>query len=258
MIEIDPIQEVEHFVEFWRAYPDHEVMSRARALEIFTAMTSAERLHARSVALIHGEKLAKLKRKPKDAHKWLAEKGWQEYPLPKAQPANMALQKRLIRGREMAAVFAGLKIAGLHPPSTISTTSEETGRSTDSIFWARPVGPDLLALADVMLTDPKNIHQVTEGSREFGAWRERLQMWFGGDITGERIWLEPYNPDVHGLSGSNPDFKIRRCTKGFCVPRPFPPLVDGTWSKTVPTRAPASTGPPETLLSAEDLAEEFK
>jgi Helix-turn-helix domain len=245
VIEIDYVKEVEHFPEFWRAYPDHEVMSRVKALEIFIALTPAERLHARTAASAHGEKLAKLKRKPKDAHKWLAEKGWQEYPQAKLPAMNPATAKRLIRGRELDAVMVALRIADRPLPSMISTTSEETGRCTDSTFWSRPIGPDLLALCGIR-PDPKTWHQVLEGSREFWSWRERLQAWFGGDIIGERVWLEPYDPEVHGLAGSNPDFKIRKSARGFCVPWPWPPSVEGKLY-------PSGTGPPKTLAAEDDL-----
>lgn len=242
-----PLKEVEHFPEFWRAYPGHEVMSRYRAMEVFDTMTIPERIHARAAALIHAETLTKMKRRPKDAHKWLAEKGWQEYPQAKLPAASVGAAKRLIRGKELAAVAIGLKIAGRPLPSIITTTSEETGRACDSTFWSRDVGADLMALATFDLTDLKNTHQVTEGSREYWAWREKLQAWFGGEIFGERIWLEPYDPEVHGLPGSDPNYKIRRFTKGFCVPTPWPPSVEG---KLYPT-----TGPPEPELSEAEMAD---
>jgi hypothetical protein len=224
------LTEPEHFSEFWRGYPGHEVMSRYRALEIFVTMKPEDQIHARAAALAHAEMLAKLKRRPKDAHKWLAEKGWQEYPQAKIPSTRPISEKRLIRGAELAAVTVGLQIAGLRPLSIISTTSEETGKPTDSAFWARVVGPDLLALAEFGRKDPASRHLVTEGSKEFAAWRERLQAWFGGEIDGDRIWLEPFDPNIHSLPGSHPDFRLRKVTRGFRVPWKWPPRKDGTIS----------------------------
>jgi hypothetical protein len=204
-------------------------MSRARALEIFVTMTETDQLHARTAALSHAEALAKMKRRPKDAHKWLAEKGWQEYPQAKLSPTTTAAARRLIRGKDLDALSAAMKMAGLHPPQLITTTSEETGKSTDSTFWARPIDPDLLALAEFARHNQIGWQVVTEGSQQFAAWRERLQVWTGADIHGDRIWLEDYDPGIHGLPGSHPDFKLRKSIKGFRVPAPWPPHRDGTW-----------------------------
>ncbi|MEN6535699.1 MAG: helix-turn-helix domain-containing protein [Bryobacteraceae bacterium] len=228
--EEEQIIEPEHFAEFWRGYPGHEVMSRYRALEIFVTMKPDEQAHARAAALAHAEMLAKLKRRPKDAHKWLAERGWQEYPQAKLQTGKPATERRLIRGRELEAACLAMKIAGLRPPSLINTTSEETGKTTESTFWARPIGPDLLALVQFAHEDPSSWELVTEGSKEFAAWRERLQAWIGSDVQGDRIWLEAFDPNIHGLPGSHPDFRLRKSTKGFRVPMspPWPPKKDGT------------------------------
>lgn len=229
----DEIQESEVvsklFLEFWRGYPGHEVMSRARALEVFEAMTPQQQEHARNAAPFLAATLKKLERKPRDAHRWLAERGWLEYPqAAKSAPAKS--ERRMIKFAELASVQLALRIAGQRPVAIINVTSEETGRSTDGGFWGPPIGPDLLALAPFAEGETGAWHVAEEGSAEFAAWRDRLKDWLGcPSIEGEKIWLEPYRPEVHGLPGSDPNFKIRKSTRGLRVPRPFPPRKDGTW-----------------------------
>ena len=217
------------FLEFWQAYPGHEVMSRARALELFEAMTPDHQQHARNAAPLLAATLKKLDRKPRDAHRWLAERGWLEYPnAAKAEPARSP--RRMIKHGELAAVLVALRIAGRRPLPVVNVTSEETGRSTDGGFWGLPINPDLMAMAPFNgIDDTATWHVVEEGSAEFAAWRDRLAGWLGCEVETEKIWLEPYRPEVHGLPGSDPNFKIRKSTQGLRVPQLFPPRKDGTW-----------------------------
>lgn len=226
------VRESEQFVEFWRSYPGHEVMERYRALEVFVTMTEEEQLHARCAAPLLAATLDKLKRKPRDAHKWLAAKGWQEYPQAKLPAKSAVPQRRLIKSAKLHAVRVALKIAGLRPPSTITTTSEDDGRVTDGMFWGREVTPDLLAMAPFD-ADQSSFEIVTEGTGQFAAWRERLKVWVGA-VEPQRIWLESFQPEIHGLPGSDPKFKPRKSTTGFRVPTPFPPTVDGKLSAARP------------------------
>ena len=39
--------------------------------------------------------------------------------------------------------------------------------------------------------------------------------------------------EVHGLPLSHPQFKLRKSTKGFRVPAPWPPRRDGSWGNRV-------------------------
>jgi Helix-turn-helix domain len=249
--ENDEVKEVEHFPEFWQAYPGHAVMSRYRALEIFNAMTPAERAHARAAALPHAEELAKLKRRPRDAHKWLAEKGWQEYPHAKLQSPNAASQRRIIKRNELKVVTLALKIAGQRPPSLVNTVSEEDNRRTDGTFWGRPVDADLLAMAKFSDDGEIGWQPVIEGSPNFRAWHDRLTEWVG-ICEPQKIWQEPFDPQVHGIPGSDPAFKPRKFAMGLRVPSPWPPSVDGKKLYT------ETTGPPETLMTEQDMADGFK
>jgi hypothetical protein len=71
---------------------------------------------------------------------------------------------------------------------------------------------------------------VEEGSEQFAAWRNRLRLWLGCEIKAERVWLEPFDPNVHGQSATHPNFKLRKSKSGFRVPAPWPPRRDGSWS----------------------------
>lgn len=239
------VRENEHFVGFWENYPAHEAMERYRALEIFVTMTVEEQIHARAAAPLLAVTLEKLKRRPRDAHKWLATQGWREFPQAKLPPKGIAPARRLIRGNELRAVALAMKIAGLRPLSAVVTKSAEDGRSSEGIFWGREIGPDLLAMAKFEGTDDGQWDVTLEGNPQFAAWRDRLKTWVG-TVEPQRIWLEPYIAEVHGLAGSDPAFRPRKSSHGFRVPHPWPPLKDGSWS---------TAGPPLADLSEQELAD---
>ena len=239
------IKEPEHFLEFWRAYPGHEAMSRFRALEVFVTMSEAEQVHARAASPMLAAVLEKLKRRPRDAHKWLAEKGWQEFPQAKLPSPSAIPKRRMIKGYELAAVMIALRIANLPPLSVVNTRQEDSGETADCSFWAMPIEPDLLALARFS-RDASIWEAVIEGGQQFAAWRDRLRAWTGREIETLKIWQEPHNPEIHSLAGSDPAFRPRKFVNGLRVPTPWPPRKDGTL---------ASTPPPETYMTEEDYAE---
>jgi hypothetical protein len=226
---VSALEEPEHFPEFWRGYPRHEVMSRYRALELFVAMTPADRMHARAAAPLLAQALKDAKRHPRDAHKWLAERGWLEFPSAKLPPAIAATSKRLIKLAELDLVRLAIGIAGTRPLAVINVTAEETGRQTDGAFWSRPIEADLAAMAKFVGVDQSAWHVVAEGSPSFAAWRDRLNLWLGAEVQPIKMWLEEYDPAVHALPGSDPNFKPRKSQRGLRVPELFPPRRDGTW-----------------------------
>ena len=61
-----------------------------------------------------------------------------------------------------------------------------------------------------------------EGTPQFTRWRDRLREWVGNPQP-QKIWLEPFDPDVHGRKGSDPAFKARKFVLGFRVPTEWPP-----------------------------------
>lgn len=240
--DVSEVRENEHFVEFWRNYPGHEAMERYRALEIFVTLTAEEQQHARAAVPLLAATLEKLKRRPRDAHKWLATQGWREFPQAKLPPKGTLPQRRMIRGDEMRAVMLAVKIAGLRPLSPVVTRSAEDMRSSEVIFWGREIGADLLVLVKFEGADDGQWHVALEGTAHFAAWRDRLKAWVGS-VEPLRIWLEPYLPEVHGLPGSDPAFRPRKSSPGLRVPGLWPPLKDGSWS---------TTDPPESLMTDTD------
>jgi hypothetical protein len=101
------------------------------------------------------------------------------------------------------------------------------------VWTRRPIEPDLIAMARLVGTTREQREAwelVEEGTPRFAAWRDRLQLWLGCEIKTERIWLESFDPNVHGLSAIHPNFKLRKSKSGFRVPASWPPRRDGTWS----------------------------
>jgi hypothetical protein len=77
--------------------------------------------------------------------------------------------------------------------------------------------------------DPASWHRFDLGTARFAAWRDRLALWLGGEIQPERVWLDAYDPAVHGLPTMHPDFRLRRSVRVLRAPAPWPPHRDGTW-----------------------------
>lgn len=222
-LAVQQAQEPEHFAEFWQAYLGHEVMPRGRALAVFNAMTVSEREHARAAALLLSEQLTKMKRKPKNAHTWLADRGWLEFPnarLAQPAPSRLWIAAEDAVGLGVALGMVGRELRLLDDP--------ERGRG----LW-RPaeLDRDLAALAKFAGTDREAWPVVQEGSQQFAAWRDRLQHWLGVKVETEKVWLEPYNAEVHGRSATDPAFKLRASVNGLRVPTLWPPRKDGTISE---------------------------
>lgn len=233
--------EPEHFAEFFAGYPGHRVMDRGRALEVFRALTDAERLLARAAAPAYAEDLAALRRRPKDAYKWLRDRGFEQYPHAKIAPPRQAAQPVWYSqgSREVAALDAALAIAGEQPPDLRNHPDHPEG---PGIRRSVPIGADLLALAAYTREQCAEFDLiVVDGSREFAAWRDRLARWLGHAVTARRIWTEPFDPDVHGRTASDPRFRVRSSVLGLRVPRQWPPRSDGTWPPDAAPTAPAMT-----------------
>ncbi|MES2671601.1 MAG: hypothetical protein V4673_14455 [Pseudomonadota bacterium] len=222
--------EPEHFAEFWQGYPDHEVMAtcRPKALALFRAMTEPEREHARAAVLLLGEQLRRLKRKPKNAHLWLQAKGWLEYPGAKL-PTEAAAAPEPIWYAEASDEARALAVAYALVGEQLPEGRYRDGYVDRWIRRAEPVSADMLPLAEFTPDDVANfVHDHVEGTGECEAWRSRLATWTGRAVKVRRIWLEPYDPRVHGLSATHPDFRFRKHINGLRVPWTWPPRKDGT------------------------------
>lgn len=233
--------EPEHFAEFFDGYPGHRVMDRARALDVFRALTEAERLQARAAAPLYAEDLAALKRRPKDAYKWLRDRVFEQYPHAKIAPQRQVAQAVWYPqgSREVAALDVALAIAGEQPPDLRNHPDHPDG---PGIRRSVPIGADLVALADYTREQCADFDLiVVDGSREFAAWRDRLARWLGHTVTPRRIWTEPLDPSVHELSPMDPRHRVRRSVTGLRVPWRWPPRSDGTWPPDGAPTVPAMT-----------------
>jgi hypothetical protein len=121
-----------------------------------------------------------------------------------------------MQGDELAGFIVATRIAEQREPSIVE--DQQLGRG----IWTRSsLEPDLVAMS--RFVDDKRSERdawelVEEGTPRFAAWRDRLRLWLGGEIKAERVWLEPFDPNVHGLSATHPNFKLRKSKNGFRVP----------------------------------------
>jgi hypothetical protein len=129
-----------------------------------------------------------------------------------------------MQGDELAGFTVAMRIAEQREPVLISDPQRGRGRWT-----AQPLHPDLVAMSQFVADKPAAWQAIEQGSGQFGAWRDRLQVWLGVSVKAERIWLEQYDPAVHGLAPLHPNFRLRKSTMGLRVPAPWPPRRDGSW-----------------------------
>lgn len=218
-------QEPEHFAEFWAGYPGHRVMDRYRALQVFFALNDTERALARAAAPLLAEDLVKLKRKPKDAYKWLRDRGFEQYPDAKLPEKVQELPPKVFYPEgspEFCAVKAAFVIGRM-----IEFRSDWDGPRRG--IWRRgAVGLDLLKLAPFVDADVEALPEIViEHSQEFAAWRDRLKRWTGYLPEARKIWTEPRDPAVHDLPFTHPQHRWRKHVLGLRVPWPFPPSATG-------------------------------
>lgn len=155
-------------------------------------------------------------------HLWIKTKGFDEFPDARLDPP--APERHWVCGDELTALALAMRMAGRGMPRTAEHPEHGVGLWRTGSF-----PPDLAALRMFAGDDPAAFAVVDVGSKQFAAWRDRLQAWLGGEVTGEKRWTEEHNPAVHDLSPSNPNFKFRKSTYSLRIPAPWPPHSDGTW-----------------------------
>ncbi|MBR0695965.1 hypothetical protein [Bradyrhizobium lablabi] len=171
-------------------------------------------------------KLRELKqRRPMNFHLWVRTRGFKEFPAPGAAPARPAPPpRRFVQGNELKGLAVATQIAERRKLPVIREPPIGEG-----VWTSLPPQPDLVALAVHAGIDREAWQVVDVGTPQFAAWRDRLQLWLGAPPQAERIFLEPFDPNVHGVSSSNPNFRLRKAKQGFRVPALWPPRRDGTW-----------------------------
>lgn len=225
----DQIEETEpeHFGPAWLAWPGHEAMRRDLALAEFRLLTPERQLLCRAAIPLFLAVRKDIKRTMiPNFHLWIRSRGFDEFPyarLPEAAP-----ERRWICGDELAALLIALQIADR--PGLRLTEDPERGRG----FWSiKPAEPDLVALARFAGEDPAGWRRLELGSAQFAAWRDRLQLWLGGEILPARVWLEDrdaYKAEMHGISANDAKFRLPKMSDCLRVPSPWPPHRDGSWS----------------------------
>jgi len=221
--EVEP----EHFQPAWSSYPGHDVMRRDLALEEFRLLSPDRQKLCRAAIPDYADKIRKLGWKPRAFHLWVRAKGFDEFPnakLPEERPSLPT--RRLVQGDELAGYTVAVRIAERRDPALVS--DRDLGKG---VWRTAPVLPDLIAMAAFADVDREQWQIVDKGSEPFAAWRDRLKLWLGVEPQAERIFLEPHNPEVHGLSPLHPNFRVRKSVNGFRVPRLWPPRRDGSWSE---------------------------
>jgi len=121
-------------------------------------------------------------------------------------------------------------IAGNAPPQALPHRTAGNGR-----YFAQPLSPAMLALAQFADEDPETWLLLQEGTQQCGAWKEFLGIQAHYVTVGHKRheitpgqWVEDWPIKQHGLR----------------APRQWPPRKDGTLS---------TAGPPETLMTEQDM-----
>ncbi len=218
--------EPEHFTEFLTQYPGYRVMDRGKALQFFTALNEADRLLARAAVPYLTEDLRKADRRPKDAYKWLRDRGFDLYPhakLPTAAPPRIWIVEDSDQHR---ALTVASMVRDIAPPRPLS--DPEHGRG----FWrVGEVPADLLALAQFDSLPIEQWPIALEDSPEFYAWSKRLHEWGGGN-TRPRLVPNGETKPFEWPVGTFKDVPVR--VSGIPTPCRWPPRKDGKLSAHQP------------------------
>ncbi|WXC93431.1 helix-turn-helix domain-containing protein [Bradyrhizobium sp. 27S5] len=221
--ESEPVE----FAAAFESYVGHEVMRRDLAIEEFRLLTQDDRAWCAHAVPLYMAKLRELKqRRPLNFHLWVRTRGFREFPAPGAAPAKAApSQRRFVQGDELKGLAVAMQIAERRELRTI----REQDYLDEGVWTQLAPQADLAAMAAFAGADREAWQVVDLGTPQFAAWRDRLALWIGAEPQAERIFLEPFDPTVHGVSASNPNFRLRKAKQGFRVPAPWPPRRDGTW-----------------------------
>jgi len=242
--------EPEHFAYFKSNYPDRDRWSWDKVLPLFGVLTPAEQYRAAAASPEYAKIIERTKRKPPPVRpeRFLKEgifKNFEHARLPEKQPE---LPPKVFYPED-SDVCQALKAAHLTAKIEFRTHFGEGEQSNvRGVARRGEIGNDLLAMAAFADSDTEDFPAVVEeGSESFGAWRKKLKTWTGFEVVSHKIWKEPHDPAVHDLPFSHRDFRFRKSVKGLRVPHPWPPLKDGSWSKT---------GPPTTasLMTEDDYS----
>jgi len=222
LVESEP----EDFAPAWQSWRGHEVMRRDLALAEFCKLKPDKQRLCRAAIPYFFALQDKLKRdRVPNFHLWVRSGGFEEFPdakLGEARPPPPS--KRFVHGDELAGAQVAYLVAMRRHLPTVRHPELGNG------FWF--IGapqPDQIALARFAGEDPVSWLVVDEGTPQFAAWRDRLQLWLNREIEPERIYTEAFDPAVHGLPALDRNFRLRRSKLVFRVPAPWPPRRDGTW-----------------------------
>lgn len=219
--------EPEHFAEAWDAWPAK--LRRDLALVEFAKLSPPDRALCRAAIPYFLKMLRDLRRNHvPNFHLWIRTRGFDEFPnagRPAEKPAQPT--RRFVQGDELKGLQVAVAIAERRDLPLVQDQTLGWG------YWtALPLQPDLVAMSTYVGVARDDWLIVEPGSPQFAAWRDRFNLWLGAEPQAERIFLEPFDPNVHGVSSSNPNFRLRKAKSGFRVPRDFPPLRDGKWSRS--------------------------
>ncbi|MGY3527710.1 hypothetical protein [Bradyrhizobium sp. USDA 4452] len=217
--------EPEHFAEAWDAWPAK--LRRDLALSEFAKLAPDDRALCRA-AIPHFLKMLRDLRRNHvpNFHLWIRTRGFDEFPnagKPAEKPAQPT--RRFVQGEELKGLQVAVAIAERRDLPLVQDQTLGWG------YWTGIAPqPDLVAMASYAGADRDGWLIVEPGTPQFAAWRDRFKLWLGVEPQAERIFLEPFDPNVHGVSSSHPNFRLRKAKSGFRVPRDYPPRRDGKWS----------------------------
>jgi len=220
--QTDEGKEPEHFRAFFTGCLGWRTMDEQRALQVFSALTVDEQARAAAASPAHAAECTRFKKRSKDAHKLLLEKFWTRYP--DARLPEKPAERHWIASGDLDGLLVALRIADRGGPQLVDDA--ERGRG---LWRSSPITPDLAAMATFAGQDPEAWPLIDADSHEFAAWRTRIREWTGFVVEPRKRWLEPYDPNVHGLSAMHPNFRMRRSAYGLPVPCHWPPRKDGTF-----------------------------
>lgn len=154
------------FDAFFDAYPGSKAMDKRRAAGEFAKLTPEKQIKAVKAAPLLAAELERLKRKPKDAHKWLALEGFEQFevdkPKPPDKPAFVFVACDSEQGRAWDVFFTVVRAAHRSP----RWSEEHRAKGWTLREEWPPFGRGCP-------TDQAQWVWVDHGSRQWWAWAER-------------------------------------------------------------------------------------
>lgn len=221
------------FAAFFASYPEHQIMSRAKALEEFVKLSSVDQKRATDAATLYGSQLARNNRKPINANRWLRERRFAEYGAGVQSTGSRVFVPEGSEAWKAWCNFAAVAYGGTPKIPHFWGAPGQRGATTPTPW---PLG------GQGWLVPFEHWVFVERATAQFNRWTERVHEVLGRAPLAVTARSTHYAHKL--ISRDNARWGDREFV-GLLVPSEWPPR------KTLDATGP----PPSPTLTAEDLAD---